>query len=164
MLGKIQPCVDFQALLKLWPIIGFQLDQFLHKCSIFGVVIGSIRPPSNGGVAAFSHIAPYNSPSFQEGNIPLVFHLNYFFFFLVNSTSSCVSRMILLAVSTMNFFQAIFLCMVQVLFTAFGTCLSSSTGFPEVFKFLTFEAPQLLNSLKTIADLHLFCSSRLIKC
>ena len=156
-------------LLKLWPIIGFQLDQFLHKCSIFGVVIGSIRPPCNGGVAAFSHIVPYNSPSFQEGNIPLVFHLNFFFFFLVNSTSSCVSRMILWAVCTSNFFQAIFLCMVRVFFIAFGTCLSSSTGFPVVSRFLTFEAPErswdiLLNSLKTIADLHLFWSSRLIKC
>ena len=35
--------------------------------------------------------------------------LNYFF--LVNSTSSCVSRMILLAVCTSNFFQALSLCM-----------------------------------------------------
>ena len=151
-------------LLKLWSIIGFQLDQFLHKCSIFGVVIDSVRPPCNGGIAAFSHIAPYNSPSFQK-----VFDLNYFFFFLVNSTSSCVSRMILLAVCTSNFFQAIFLCMVRVLFTTFGICLSSSTGFPVVSKFLTFEAPQgswdvLLNSLKTLADLHLLWSLGLIKC
>ena len=69
-------------LLKLWSIIGFQLEQFLHKCSIFAVVIGSIRPPCNGGIAAFSHIAPYNSPSFQEGNISLVFDLNNFFFLL----------------------------------------------------------------------------------
>ena len=126
-------------LLKLWPIIGFQFDQFLHKNSTFGVVIDSIRPLSNGGEAAFSHIAPYNSLSFQKGKNPLVFHLNYFFFFLVNSTSSCVSRMILLAICTSNFFQAIFLCMVLVFFTTFGTCLSSSTGFPVVSKF---EAPQ----------------------
>ena len=109
-------------LLKLWPIIGFQLHKFLHKCSISGIVIGSIHRSCNGGVAAFSHIAPYNSPSFQEGNIPLEFNLNYFFFFLVNSTSSCVSRMIL-AVCTLNLFQAVFLCMVRVLFTAFGTRL-----------------------------------------
>ena len=148
----------FQLLLKLWPINGFQLDQFLHKSSIFAVVIGFTRLPCNGGVAAFSYIAPHNSPSFQKGNIPLVFNLNYFFFFLVNSTSSCVSRIILLAVCTCNFFQAIFLCMVRVIFAAFGTCLSSSTGFPVVSKFLTLEAPQgswdvLLNSLKTIADL-----------
>ena len=138
--------------LKLWPIIGFQLDQFLHKCSIFGVVIGSIHPPCNGSVAALSHIAPYNSPSFQKGNIPLVFNLNYFFFFLVNSTSSSVSRMILLAVSTCNFFQAIFLCMARVLFTAFGTCLSSSIGFPVVSKFLTFEAPQLGRTVQLSQD------------
>ena len=74
-------------LLKLWPIIGFQLEQFLHKCSIFGVVIGFIHPPCNGGIAAFSHIAPYNSPNFQKGNISLVFDLNNFFFFLVDNTS-----------------------------------------------------------------------------
>ena len=159
----------FQELLKLWPIIGFQLEQFLHKCSIFDVVIDSIRPPCNGGVAALSHIAPYNSPRFQKGNISLVFDLNNFFFFLVNSTRSCVSRMIVLAVCTSNFFYTIFLCMVLVLFTAFGACLSSSTGFPVVSKFLIFEAPQgswdiLLNSLKTIADLHLFWSLGLIKC
>ena len=59
--------------------------------------------------------------------------------------------------------------MVWVLFTRFGTCLPSSTGFPVVSNFLTFEVPQgswdiLLNSLKTIADLHLFWSSGLIKC
>ena len=166
MLGKIQLRVFFQVLLKLWPIIGLQLDQFLHKCSIFGVVIGSIRPPCNGGVAAFSHIAPYNSPSFQEGNIPLAFKLCYFFFFLV---SYCVSRMILLAVCTCNFIQAIFLCMVRVLFPVFVTCLPSSTGFSVVSKFLTFKVPQgrwdvLFNSLNTIADLHLFWSLGLIKC
>ena len=156
-------------LLNLWPIISSQLDQFLYKCSIFVVVIGSIRSSCNGGVAAFSHIAPYNSPSFQEGNIPLVFNLSYFFFFLVNSTSFCVSRMILLTVCTCNFFQAIFLSVVRVLFTTFGTYLSSTTGFPVMSKFLTFETPQgswdvLLNSLKTIADLQLFWSTGLIKC
>ena len=92
-----------------------------------------------------------------------------FIFFLINSTSSCVSRMILLAVCTSNFFHAIFLCMVRVLYTAFGTCLLSSTGFPVVSKFLTFEASQgswdvTLNSLNTIADLHLVGSTRFIKC
>ena len=81
LLGKIQPSVVFQVLLKLWPIIGFLLDQFLLECSIF-VVIDFIRPPCNGGVATFSHIAPYNSLWFQEGNILLVFNLNYSFFFL----------------------------------------------------------------------------------
>ena len=77
--------------------------------------------------------------------------------------------MILLAVCTSNFFHSIFLCMARVLFTAFSTCLSPSTGFPVVSKFLTFKAPQgswdiLHNSFKTIADLHLFWSSGLIKC
>ena len=152
--------------MKLWPIIGFQLDQFLRESSIF-VVIGSIHPPCNRGVAAFSNRAPYNSPCFQEGNIPLVFHLNDFFFSLVNSVRSCVSRMILSAVCTCNFFQAILLHLVRVLFTAFGTCLSSSTGFRVVSIFLAFEAPQRswdvpLNSLKTIADLHLVGSTGLL--
>ena len=59
--------------------------------------------------------------------------------------------------------------MVLVLFTAFRTCLSSSTGFPVICIILPFEAPQqswdvLLNSLRTIADLHLFGSMGLIKC
>ena len=156
-------------LLKLCPIIGFQLEQFLHKCSIFAVVIGSIRLPCHRCVAAFSHIAPYNSPSFQEGNIPLVFDLNNFFFFLVNSTCSCLKEIRCVNCQLDHPAYAIFLCMDRVLFTAFGTYLSPSTGFPVVSKFLTFEAPQgswdvLLNSLKTIADLHLFWSLGLIKC
>ena len=156
-------------LLKLWSIIGFQLDQFLHECSIFIVVIGSICPPCHRGVAVFSHIAPYNSPCFQERNIPLVFHLNYFFFFLVNSSRSCVSRMILSAVCTCDFFHAIFLHEVRVLFPVFRTCLSSSTGFSVVSIFLAFKVPQgswdvLLNSLKTTVDLHFVGSTRLIKC
>ena len=77
--------------------------------------------------------------------------------------------MTLSAVCTSNFLQAIFLHVVQVLFTAFGTCVSSSTGFPVASIFLTFEASQgrwdvLLNSLKTIADLHLLGSMGLVKC
>ena len=59
--------------------------------------------------------------------------------------------------------------MVRALFIAFDTCLSSSTGFPVVSVFLTFEAPQgnrdvLLKSLKTIADLHLLGRVELVKC
>ena len=100
----------------------------------------------------------------MEGHIPLVFHLKYFLFsFFVNS------QIIWLAVCTSNFFQAIFLHVVSVLFTSFGTCLSSSTGFPMMSIFLAFEAPQgswdvLLNSLKTIADLQLLGSTGLVKC
>ena len=95
-----------------------------------------------------------------------MFHVNYLFFSFVKNARSCVSRMILSAVYTCNFFQAIFLHVLCVLFNAFGTCLSSSTGFPVVSIFLAFEAPQgswdvLLNSLKTIAVLG---STVLIKC
>ena len=76
--------------------------------------------------------------------------------------------MILSAVSTSNFFHAIFLYVVWVLFTAFRTCPSSSTGFPVVSIFLVFEAPKerwdvQLDSLKTIADLLLFGNTGLIK-
>ena len=150
------------------PIIGFQLDQFLHECSIFVVVIGSIRPLCNRCIAAFSHIAPYNSSGFQEGHISLVFNLNSFFLFLVNRTRSCVIRMLLSAVCTGYFFHTIILNVVRVLFTAFGTCLSSSTGFAVVSIFLAFEALQgswdvLLNSLKIIANLHLVESAGLIE-
>ena len=76
--------------------------------------------------------------------------------------------MILLAVCTSTLLQAIFLHMVRVLFTTFRTCLWSSIGFPVLFIFLAFEAPQeswdiLLNSLKTIADLHFLGSTGLVK-
>ena len=98
-----------------------------------------------------------------------MFHLKYFLFFLINIAWSYVSQMILSAVCTSNFFQAIFLQVVRVVFTTFGTCLSSSTGFPVLSIFLAFEAPQdrcdlVLNILKTIADLHLLGSTGLIKC
>ena len=48
------------------------------------------------------------------------------------------------------------------------TCMSSSTGFRVVSIFWAFEAPQeswdvLLDSLKTIADIHLFGCTELIK-
>ena len=143
-----------------------------HRCdpnkSIFVVFIGSIYPPCNRSIVAFSYIAPYNS-RFQEEHIPLVFHLNYFLFFFVNNARSCVSWMILSAICTSNFFQAIFLHVAWVLFTTFRTCLSSSTGFSEVSIFLAFEAPQgswdiMLNSLKTIADLHLLGNMSGCKC
>ena len=161
-------CSFLQVLLKLWLIICFQLDQFLHECSVFFVLIGCIHPLCNRSVAVFSHVAPYHFLWFQEGHIPLVFHLSYFLFFFVNIARSCISWMILLAVCTSNFLQAIFLHMVWVLFTAFGTCLSPSTSFPVMFIFLAFEASQgcwdiLLNSLKTIADLHFLGSIGRIK-
>ena len=62
-----------------------------------------------------------------------------------------------------NFFQAIFLHMIRVLFTALSKDLTSSTGF-----LLAFEVPQgywdiLLNPLRTIADIHLFGSTLLVK-
>ena len=132
----------FQVLLKLWSIIRFQLNQFFHDSSIFVVLIGCIHPLCNRSVAVFSHEAPYNFPCFQEGHIPLVFHLKYFFFFFVNIAKSCIGQLILSAVCTSNLFQAIFLQVVQVLFTAFGTHQLSSTGFPVVSIFLAFEAPQ----------------------
>ena len=70
--------------MKLWPIIRFQLDQFLLECSIFVVLIACIRSPCNRGVAVVSHVGPYNFPCFQEGYISLVFHLKYSLFFFVN--------------------------------------------------------------------------------
>ena len=168
MLDKIRPSVLFQVLLKLWPIIRFQLDEFLHECSIFVVLIGCIRLPRNRGVTVFSQVGAYNFPCFQEEHIPLVLLLKYFLFFFVSISRSFVSRMILLTVCTSNFLLAIFLQVVRVLFTEFGTCLLSFTGFPVVSIFLTFEAPQgswdvQLNFLKTIADRHLVGSTGLIK-
>ena len=79
--------------------------------------------------------------------------------------------MVLSAVCTFNYFQAIFLQVirVRVLFTAFCTWLSSSKGFRVVSIFLAFETLQgrwdvLLDSLKTIADLYLLGAMELIKC
>ena len=156
-------------LLKLWPIIRFRMDKFLHECFIFVVLIGCIRPPCDRGVAVLSHVGTNYFPSFQKGYISLSFHLKYFHFFLVNIARSRVSRMILSTVCTSNFLQAIFFHMVRVLLTAFGTYLSSSTSFPVVSIFMAFEAPQgywdvLLDSLKTTADLHLLRRIELIKC
>ena len=50
--------------------------------------------------------------------LPQVFH-----FLFVNIARPSISQMILSAVCTSYFFQAIFLHMVQVLFTTFGTCV-----------------------------------------
>ena len=59
--------------------------------------------------------------------------------------------------------------MVQVPFTAVGTCQSPSVSFPVVSIFLAFEAPMdcwniLFNPLKTIADLQLLGSMGQVKC
>ena len=112
-----------------------------------------------------SYFLPCSSQQFSL--LPGRTHFSYVFFF-VNIARSYVSQMILSAVCTSNFFQAIFLHVVWVLFTVFGACLSSSTGFPVVSIFLALEALQrswdiLLNSLKTIANLHLLGSTELIK-
>ena len=165
-LVRFDQVLFFQVFLKLWPIIRFQQDQFLHECSIFVVLIGCILPPCNRSVAVFfSHVGSDNFPCFQEGDIPLVFHLKYFLFFFVSIAKSCVSRVIFSAVSPFNFFVQV----VRVIFTAFGTSQSSSIGFPLGSIFLTFKALQeswdvLLDFLKTIADLHLLGSTGLVKC
>ena len=124
---------------KIWPSVVF--TGVPETLANHWLPTGSIPPRVfyNRGVAVFSHVALHNFPCFQEGHIPLVFHLNYFLFFFVSIARSCVSRMLLSAVCTCNFFQAIFLHMVQVLFT---TCLSSSKSFSMVSIFLAFEAPQ----------------------
>ena len=92
--------------------------------------------------AQYVHVGTYYFPCFQERCISLVLHHKYFFFFFVGFARSYVSRVILLGVRTSRFLQAIFLHMVQVIFTAFGTCMTSSAGFPVVSIFWAFEAPQ----------------------
>ena len=72
----------FQTLLKLWPIIRYQLDQFLYESSLFVFLNGCIRPPCNRGITLSSRVGPYCFSSFQEGHFPLLFHLKYFLFFL----------------------------------------------------------------------------------
>ena len=80
----------------------------------------------------------------------------------------CVSWMTLLAVYTSNFFQAIFLHVVWVLFTIFGICVVLYRLLCGVHIFGIWSTTgllgQLLNSLKIIADFHLLESMGLIKC
>ena len=101
-----------QLFLEFWPIIRFQLDQFLHESSITVNFIGCIHPPYNGRIAVFAHLGTDYFPCFQEKHISLVFHLMYLFFFFVGFPRSCVSRLILSAVRTSNYLQATFLHMV----------------------------------------------------
>ena len=163
VLGKIQLSVVFsgapETLAYHWLLTGSISPRMFYICCI--------HPPCNRGIAIFSHDGSYNFSCFQEGCIPLALHLNYFFFFLVTITRSYISLMILLAVCTCNFFQAVLLHVVRVLFIESGSCLSSSTGFPEESVFLAFEAPLrcwdvLLDSLK-IANLHLLGSTGLVQ-
>ena len=149
-----------QLFLEFRPIIWFKPDQFLHESSISVILIDCIHPPYNRGVTVFAHVGTYYLPSFQKRHILLVFHFKYLFFFFVGIARSCISRVILSAIHTFRFHQAIFLHMVRVLFTAFGTCVSSSIGFSVVSILLAFEAPQwswdvLFNLFYTIAYLHL---------
>ena len=63
----------------------------------------------------------------------------------------------------------IFFCVVRVLFTALGTCLSYSASFPVVSISLTFEAHQwcwdiLFNSLETIPNSYFLENMGLVKC
>ena len=56
--------------------------------------------------------------------------LNYFLFFLVRFARTSVIRVILSAIHTSNFLQAIFIYMVCFFLTAFGTCVSFSYILP----------------------------------
>ena len=131
MLSEIWLSAIFLGVLEILAI-QFPLDQFLYESSIFVLLIDCICPPCNRGVHVFSHV----------GQIPSVLHLKYFFFFSVDIATFCVRQMILLAVCTSNFLQAIFLHVVRVFFTILGICQLSSTGFPVVSKFLALEASQ----------------------
>ena len=53
VLGEIQLSIVLPGALELWPIIRFQLDQFLQMCSIFVELIGCIFHPCNRGVTVF---------------------------------------------------------------------------------------------------------------
>ena len=67
---------SFLLLLKLWPIILFQLDQLLHKNSVYLITLSDyVHPPCISGISVLSHIGPHYSPSFKKGQISFVFHL-----------------------------------------------------------------------------------------
>ena len=85
--------------------------------------------------------------------------------FFANIARSWVCWMIVSAFCTSNFFHAIFLYVVQVFFTAFGTCVSPSIGFSVVSTFFVFEA--LLGSWDVLLDSQdnsRFSPTGLVKC
>ena len=88
----------FQVNLKLWPIIWFQLDPFLHKSSVFIFLVDWIHSPCNRSL--FSLIKnPSVFLAFWKDTLVLGFTSSIsFFFFFINITRSCISWMALLAV------------------------------------------------------------------
>ena len=148
--------------LKFWSIIRFQLDQVLHQGSIPSVLVALsdwICLSYDRGESTLSHVGSRYFPSFCKASVFLVFHPKYFFLHFINVPRLWVSRIILTAVCVFYFIRALFVCMVRILFTALGTCRSSSANFPVVSLFLTFEAPHegwdiLFDPLEAIADFH----------
>ena len=129
VLGKIQPSVVFsgapETLANLSLPTGSISPRVFYICCRHWFYLPSVWQRR-------SYFLPYSSLQFSL--LPGITHsfcfTSHFFFFFVNNASSCVSQVILSAVCTSNFFQAIFLHVVRVLFTTFGTFLSSPRGFP----------------------------------
>ena len=148
--------------LEFQPIIWFQLNQFLHKSSIFVILIDCICSLCYRSVGIFAYVSTYNFPCFQENSScasPQVSLFCRFHRILFKLGDFVDSSHILFPSSNM----------VWVLFIAFGTCVLSSTGFPMVSTFLAFEAPHgswniLFDSLYTLDYLPLLGNVGLVEC
>ena len=116
-----------------------------------------------GRVDTFSRSSPDDDRTWsiflasKKDTLLLCFTSSIFFFLFCSFAMSCISRVILLAVCTSSFHQVFFLHGFLVFPPAFGTCVLSSTSFPVMSIFLTFEGPQasrdvLFDPLNTIAD------------
>ena len=66
VIGKIQSSVVVSDAPETLGNHWFQTGTISQRVFYICCIIDSVRPPCNRGVAAFSHIAPYNSPCFQE--------------------------------------------------------------------------------------------------
>ena len=76
----------FQQLLKLWPIVWFQLDQLLHEGSVFTHLIAlsdRVHPPCNRDISVFLPYRTQLFSSFQKGHISFLLHLLYFPLFYI---------------------------------------------------------------------------------
>ena len=156
----------FQVFLNLWPIIQFQLDQFLNENLIFILLSDCIFPLCNRGV-----FSPMSDPTILLASWRdtfLVFYYKYFLFFFYRC-HKILSKLDGLVCNLDTWFLLSKLPLSGPSFTTLGTCQLSSASFSEVSIFFIFEVPQscwdiIFNPLKTIADLHLLGNMRLIKC
>ena len=161
---KFGQALFFQVILKLWPIIWFQLDLFLHKSSVFIYLVDWIHSPCNRSM--FSPIKD-----------PIVFLAFWKDTFILRFTSSIPFSFLSIS---QDFALAGWPCWQLehlISFKQFSAMWSRSLSLHlcplQAFMWCPYfwhlKHPQdcwdiHLNPLKTIVDLHLFGGMELIKC